>query len=57
LDDFRVTGLHQAAFEWKDSYGNGTLDQEFGVDLASFRGTWKVKDMPGQGGSWSGDRP
>lgn len=56
LEDFRALGPGKGSFKWKDPYGSGTLDVEFKGDLAAFSGTWKVKDMPDQGGNWSGAR-
>lgn len=56
LEDFRAVSPGKGVFKWKDPYGSGTLEIEFKSDLASFAGTWKVKEMPDQGGSWSGAR-
>lgn len=56
LEDFRVLGPGRGIFRWKDPYGSGSLEVEFKGDLAAFSGTWKVKDMPDQGGNWSGTR-
>ena len=56
LEDFRALGPGRGSFKWKDPYGSGSLEVEFKGDLAAFSGTWKVKDMPDQGGNWSGAR-
>jgi hypothetical protein len=56
LEDFRALGPGKGLFKWRDPYGTGSLEVEFKGDLAAFSGTWKVKDMPDQGGSWSGAR-
>lgn len=56
LEDFRVVSTGKGVFKWKDPYGSGTLEVEFKGNLASFTGSWKVKEMPDQGGSWSGAR-
>jgi len=56
LEDFKAVGPGKGSFKWKDPYGSGILEVEFKGDLASFAGTWKVQEMPDQGGNWSGAR-
>jgi hypothetical protein len=56
LEDFQAAGPGKGRFKWKDPYGSGTLEIDFRSDLASFSGLWKVRDMPDQGGNWSGTR-